>query len=40
MVKISSKFVIVIDVDHVLAADEVQALTDIQQGQVADGRAA
>lgn len=31
MVKINGKFVIVIDVDHVLAADEVQALTEIQQ---------
>jgi purine-binding chemotaxis protein CheW len=40
MVKINSKFVIVIDVDHVLAADEVQALADIQQGEVADGQAA
>ena len=40
MVKINSKFVIVIDVDHVLAADEVQALTEIQQDQVADGQAA
>ena len=42
MVKINNKFVIVIDVDHVLAADEVQALTEIQQqDQVqADGRAA
>jgi purine-binding chemotaxis protein CheW len=40
MVKINNKFVIVIDVDHVLAADEVQALADIQQDQVADGQAA
>ena len=41
MVKINSKFVIVIDVDHVLAADEVLALTEIQQDQVqADGQAA
>jgi len=40
MVKINSKFVIVIDVDHVLAADEVQALADIQQDRVADGQAA
>jgi purine-binding chemotaxis protein CheW len=40
MVKINSKFVIVIDVDHVLAADEVQALAGIQQGEVADGQAA
>jgi len=40
MVKINSKFVIVIDVDHVLAVDEVQALTEIQQEQVADGQAA
>jgi len=40
MVKINSKFVIVIDVDHVLAADEVQALTEIQQDQVANGQAA
>jgi purine-binding chemotaxis protein CheW len=41
MVKINSKFVIVIDVDHVLAADEVLALTELQQDQVqADGQAA
>src|SRR6202012_4877840 len=41
MVKINSKFVIVIDVDHVLAADEVLALTEIQQDQVqADALAA
>jgi purine-binding chemotaxis protein CheW len=40
MVKINSKFVIVIDVDHVLAADEVLALTDIQQDQVTNGQAA
>ena len=40
MVKINNKFVIVIDVDHVLAADEVQALADIQQDQVADGQTA
>ncbi len=38
MVKINSKFVIVIDVDHVLAADEVQALTEIPQDQVTDGQ--
>ena len=41
MVKINSKFVIVIDVEHVLAADEMQALTEIQQDPMqADGRAA
>lgn len=40
MVKINSKFVIVIDVDHVLAADEVQALADIQRDPMADGQAA
>ncbi len=41
MVKINSKFVIVIDVDHVLAGDEVQSLTEIQQDPLqADGRAA
>jgi purine-binding chemotaxis protein CheW len=40
MVKINSKFVIVIDVDHVLATDEVQALVEMQQDQVADGQAA
>ena len=40
MVKINSKFVIVIDVDHVLAADEAQALAEIQQDAVADGQAA
>jgi purine-binding chemotaxis protein CheW len=41
MVKVNSKFVILVDVDHVLAADEVQALTEIQQDQVrADGQAA
>jgi purine-binding chemotaxis protein CheW len=40
MVKINSKFVIVIDVDHVLAADEVQALAEMQQDQVAAGQAA
>jgi purine-binding chemotaxis protein CheW len=41
MVKVNSKFVILLDVDHALAADEVQALTEIQQelGQ-ADGQAA
>ncbi len=40
MVKINSKFVIVIDVDHVLAADEVKALTEMEQDQMADGQAA
>jgi purine-binding chemotaxis protein CheW len=41
MVKVSSKFVILLDVDHVLAADELQALTETQQDQVqADGQAA
>jgi purine-binding chemotaxis protein CheW len=41
MVKINSKFVILLDVDHALAADEVQALTEIQQDQVqAGGQAA
>jgi len=41
MVKVNSKFVILLDVDHALAADEVQALTEIQQDQVqADGQAA
>jgi purine-binding chemotaxis protein CheW len=41
MVKVNSKFVILLDVDHALAADELQALTDIPQDQVqADGRAA
>jgi purine-binding chemotaxis protein CheW len=41
MAKVDSKFVILLDVDHVLAADEVQALTEIQQDQVqADGQAA
>jgi purine-binding chemotaxis protein CheW len=40
MVKINSKFVIVIDVDHVLATDEVLALTELQQDQVANGQAA
>lgn len=41
MVKINSKFVIVIDVDHVLAADEVQALTEIQSDEEeAGGKAA
>jgi purine-binding chemotaxis protein CheW len=41
MVKVNSKFVILLDVDHVLAADEVQALTEIQQDQAqADGQAA
>jgi len=41
MVKINSKFVIVIDVDHVLAADEVLALTQVEQDAAqADGQAA
>lgn len=41
MVKVDSKFVILLDVDHALAADEVQSLTEIQQGQVqSDGQAA
>ena len=41
MVKVNSKFLILLDVDHALAADEVQALTEIQQDQAqADGQAA
>ena len=41
MVKVNSKFVILLDVDHALAADELQSLTEIQQDQVqADGQAA
>jgi purine-binding chemotaxis protein CheW len=41
MVKVNSKFVILLDVEHALAADEVQALTEIQQDQAqADGQAA
>jgi purine-binding chemotaxis protein CheW len=41
MAKVDSKFVILLDVDHALAADEVQALTEIQQDQAqADGQAA
>ncbi len=40
MVKINAKFVIVIDVEHVLAADEVKALTELEQDEVADGQAA
>jgi purine-binding chemotaxis protein CheW len=41
MVKVNSKFVIVLDLDHALAADEVQALTELQQDQAqADGQAA
>ena len=40
MVKVNSKFVILVDIDHVLAADEVQALTDIQDPLLADGQAA
>jgi purine-binding chemotaxis protein CheW len=41
MVKVNSKFVILLDVDHALAADEVQALTEIQQDRAqADGQAA
>jgi purine-binding chemotaxis protein CheW len=41
MVKVNSKFVILLDVDHALAADELQALTEIPQDQVqADGQAA
>ena len=41
MVKVNSKFVILLDVDHALAADEVQALTEIHQDQMqADGQAA
>ena len=41
MVKVNSKFVILLDVDHALAADELQALTDIPHDQVqADGQAA
>jgi purine-binding chemotaxis protein CheW len=41
MVKVNSKFVILVDIDHVLAADEVQALTELQQDALqADGQAA
>jgi purine-binding chemotaxis protein CheW len=41
MVKVNSKFVILLDLDHALAAEELQALTEIQQDQVqADGQAA
>ena len=41
MVKVNSKFVILLDVEHALAADELQALTEIQQDHVrADGQAA
>ena len=41
MVKVNSKFVILLDVEHALAADEVQALTEIQQDQAqAGGQAA
>ena len=41
MVKVNSRFVILLDVEHALAADEVQALTEIQQDQAqADGQAA
>ena len=41
MVKVNSKFVILLDVDHALAADELQSLTEIPQDQVqADGQAA
>jgi purine-binding chemotaxis protein CheW len=41
MVKVNSKFVILLDVEHVLAADELQALTEIPQDQVrVDGQAA
>jgi purine-binding chemotaxis protein CheW len=36
MVKVNSKFVILLDVDHVLAADELQSLTESSQ----DGQAA
>ena len=34
MAKLNGKFVILVDVDHVLAADEVQALTEVQHEQV------
>jgi purine-binding chemotaxis protein CheW len=41
MVKVNSKFVILLDVDHALAADEVQALTEIQHDELqADGQVA
>jgi purine-binding chemotaxis protein CheW len=40
MVKVDSKFVILVDIDHVLAADEVQALTEMQDPLLADGQAA
>jgi purine-binding chemotaxis protein CheW len=41
MVKVNSKFVILLDVDHALAADELQALTEIPQDHAqADGQAA
>jgi purine-binding chemotaxis protein CheW len=41
MVKVNSKFVILLDVDHVLAADEVLALTEMQHDPLqADGQAA
>jgi purine-binding chemotaxis protein CheW len=42
MVKVNSKFVILLDLDHALAADEVQALTELQQDepQAADGQVA
>jgi purine-binding chemotaxis protein CheW len=40
MVKVDSKFVILVDIDHVLAGDEVQALTEMQDPLLADGQAA
>ena len=40
MVKVNNKFVILVDIDHVLAADEMQALTEIEDPMQADGQAA
>ncbi len=41
MAKVNSKFVILLDIDHVLAPDEVQALTEVKQGEEQDaGQAA
>lgn len=41
MVKVNNKFVILLDVDRTLAADELQSLTEIQQDPMqADGQAA
>jgi purine-binding chemotaxis protein CheW len=40
MAKVNGKFVVLLHVDHVLHADEILALTDVQEAQEAAGQAA